>query len=239
MINYNRQLVFIEHWTSWLATEPLVSWYREWFMIQRLWVRAPTWECKIYCWILKKEKDGLTWVLGRVGKWVRDDAGTGWKRDGWFRILNPMLKSHEPLTSLCQSVPRDSQTLHDCDSVLQQPTIVYLCKYFPRSRAFSLIRVDYRVYARASRHSRGLVASACAFFACTGAHQVENDYKDELFVCCFNNSSHVSHSAFSEFRSCYLTVSLVCPTVFCFFMILTFYVYVNREWHWVGQVQLV
>ncbi len=53
--------------------------------------------------------------------------------------------------------------------------IVYLCKYFPHLRAFSLMRVDYRVYARASRHSR-------LFLAYTGAHQVENNYKDELYL---------------------------------------------------------
>ncbi len=58
--------------------------------------------------------------------------------------------------------------------------IVYLCKYFPRSRAFSRMRADYRVYAYKSRQS-GAVASACAFLAYTGAHQVENIYKDGLY----------------------------------------------------------
>ncbi len=65
--------------------------------------------------------------------------------------------------------------------------IVYLCKYFPRLRAFSLMHANYRIYARASRHSRGVVASACAFLAYTGAHQVENNYKDELYnkICIY------------------------------------------------------
>ncbi len=57
--------------------------------------------------------------------------------------------------------------------------IVYLCKYFPRSRAFSLMCADYRVYAHISRRSRAVVASTCALLAYTGAHQVENIYKDE------------------------------------------------------------
>ncbi len=56
--------------------------------------------------------------------------------------------------------------------------IVYLCKYFPRSRAFSLMCANYRVYANISRRSRAVVA--CALLAYTGAHQVENIYKDEL-----------------------------------------------------------
>ncbi len=77
----------------------------------------------------------------------------------------------EPVTCGCACMALDSLLC-----------IVYLCKYFPRSRAFSLIRVDYRVYAQASRHSRGHVASACAFLAYTGAHQVENNYKDELYM---------------------------------------------------------
>ena len=59
--------------------------------------------------------------------------------------------------------------------------IVYLCKYFPRLRAFLILRAEYRVYAQASRHSRGVVANACAFLAYTGAHQVENIYKDGLY----------------------------------------------------------
>ncbi len=63
---------------------------------------------------------------------------------------------------------------------MKQEAIVYLCKYSPRSQAFSLMRADYRVYAWASHHSHGVVASACAFLAYTGAHQVENIYKDEL-----------------------------------------------------------
>ena len=58
-------------------------------------------------------------------------------------------------------------------------TIVYFCNYFPRSRDFSLMSADYRVYAHISRQSRGVVASACAFLAYMGAHQVENIYKDE------------------------------------------------------------
>ncbi len=40
---------------------------------------------------------------------------------------------------------------------------------------------DYRVYAHISRQSRAVVASACALLAYTGAHQVENIYKDELY----------------------------------------------------------
>ncbi len=59
--------------------------------------------------------------------------------------------------------------------------IVNLCKYFPRSQAFSLMCADYRVYAQASRQSRGVVASDCAILAYTGAYQVENIYKDELY----------------------------------------------------------
>ncbi len=59
-------------------------------------------------------------------------------------------------------------------------TIVYFCKYFPRSRALSVMRVNYCVYAQALRQSRDIVASACAFLAYMGAHQVENIYKDGL-----------------------------------------------------------
>ncbi len=66
------------------------------------------------------------------------------------------------------------------ETVLEVGIIVYLCKYFPSSRAFSLMCVDYLVYARASHHSRGVVASVRAFLAYTAAHQVENIYKDEL-----------------------------------------------------------
>ena len=51
-------------------------------------------------------------------------------------------------------------------------TIVYLCKYFPCSRAFSLMRANHRVYAPASHHTRGVVDSACAFLAYKGTHQV-------------------------------------------------------------------
>ncbi len=40
---------------------------------------------------------------------------------------------------------------------------------------------DYRAYAQASRQSRAVVASTCAFLAYTDAHQVENIYKDELY----------------------------------------------------------
>ncbi len=62
-------------------------------------------------------------------------------------------------------------------------TIVYLCKYFPRSRAFSPMHADYHVYAWASYHRPGVVASACTFLAFMGAraHQVENIYKDEPY----------------------------------------------------------
>ncbi len=36
---------------------------------------------------IQKEKDGLSWDgLTWVGKMVRDDSGTGWKRDGLSRI---------------------------------------------------------------------------------------------------------------------------------------------------------
>ena len=35
------------------------------------------------------------------------------------------------------------------------------------------MHADYRVYAQASHRSHGVVASACAFLAYTGAHQVE------------------------------------------------------------------
>ncbi len=63
--------------------------------------------------------------------------------------------------------------------------IVYFCKYLPHSQAFSLIRADYRVYVQVSHHSRGVVASACAFLAYMGAHQVENIYKDELYLYWF------------------------------------------------------
>ena len=56
--------------------------------------------------------------------------------------------------------------------------MVNFCKYFPNSRAFSLMRAHYRVYAQASHHSRSVVASACAFLADMDAHQVENIYKD-------------------------------------------------------------
>ncbi len=35
------------------------------------------------------------------------------------------------------------------------------------------MRVDYREYAQASRHSHSVVASPCAFLEYTGAHQVE------------------------------------------------------------------
>ncbi len=54
--------------------------------------------------------------------------------------------------------------------------IVYFHTYLPRSRAFSLMGTNYRVYTQASRQSCGVVASACAFLAYTGAHQVENIY---------------------------------------------------------------
>ena len=64
----------------------------------------------------------------------------------------------------------------------QLDVIIYLCKYFPCSRAFSLIMyTDYRVYAQPLRQSRAVVASGCAFLACMGAYQVENIYKDELY----------------------------------------------------------
>ena len=41
--------------------------------------------------------------------------------------------------------------------LVRQNIIVYLCKYFPRSRAFSLISADYRVYAQASRQDAALL----------------------------------------------------------------------------------
>ncbi len=40
---------------------------------------------------------------------------------------------------------------------------------------------DYRVYAQALRQSPAVVASDCAFLAYTGAYQLENIYKDELY----------------------------------------------------------
>ena len=60
--------------------------------------------------------------------------------------------------------------------------IVYLCKYFPRLRAFWLMRADYRVNVQVSHHSRGVVAGAGAFLAYMCAHQAENIYKDELYM---------------------------------------------------------
>ncbi len=41
---------------------------------------------------------------------------------------------------------------------------------------------DYRVYAHISHQSRSVVASAYGFLAYTGAHQVENIYKDGLYL---------------------------------------------------------
>ncbi len=36
---------------------------------------------------IQKERDGLSWDgLTWVGKMIRDDSGTGWKRDGLSRI---------------------------------------------------------------------------------------------------------------------------------------------------------
>ncbi len=58
--------------------------------------------------------------------------------------------------------------------------IVYFCKYFHRSQAFSPMSTDYRVYAHIYSASRGVVASACALLAYTGANQVDNIYKDGL-----------------------------------------------------------
>ena len=65
-----------------------------------------------------------------------------------------------------------------CTITMELLCIVYLCKYFPRSRAFSLMWADYRVYKHISRRSRAVVA--CVLLAYTGAHQVENIYTDEL-----------------------------------------------------------
>ena len=44
---------------------------------------------------LQKERDGLTWV----GKMVRDDSGTGWKRDGLSRIRQ-FITDHEWILQL-------------------------------------------------------------------------------------------------------------------------------------------
>ncbi len=46
---------------------------------------------------------------------------------------------------------------------------------------------DYRVYTHISRRSHAVVASACALLAYTGAHQVENIYKDELYLIHFRH----------------------------------------------------
>ena len=54
---------------------------------------------------------------------------------------------------------------------------------FPCSRTFSLMSVDYCVYARISRTSHGVVASACAFLSYTGTHQVENLQRWTIPTC--------------------------------------------------------
>ncbi len=66
--------------------------------------------------------------------------------------------------------------------------IVYFCKYFPSSQAFSLMRADHRVYAHSAHHSRGVVASTCAFLAYTSAPQVIGIYKDELYITSLNDT---------------------------------------------------
>ncbi len=41
---------------------------------------------------LQKERDGLSWYGSTwVGKMVRDDSGTGWKRDGLSRIPSKLV----------------------------------------------------------------------------------------------------------------------------------------------------
>ena len=82
-----------------------------------------------------------------------------------------------PLNFCIQAIPT---SFISC--IVYRRAIVYLCKYFPHSRAFSLMRADYCVYIWAGiapqTHSRSVVSSACAFLAYTGAHQVENIYKE-------------------------------------------------------------
>ncbi len=55
---------------------------------------------------------------------------------------------------------------------------------------------DYRVYAQASRQSRAVVASGCAFFAYTGAYQAENIYKDGLYQKNFGNAKHKTSAGY-------------------------------------------
>ncbi len=87
--------VFIEHSTGWLATEPLGS--------------SPNVGKQNKLLHLKKRE---WWVdLGRVGKWVWDDAGTGWKRDGLSRILHSQLAAccRLELPQLRQQLPSSSK----------------------------------------------------------------------------------------------------------------------------------
>ncbi len=62
---------------------------------------------------------------------------------------------------VCVSNQSQSSPYNEMKNVIKLQPVVYFCKHFPRLLAFSLMRTDYhyRVYAQASHHSRGIVAS--------------------------------------------------------------------------------
>ena len=89
---------------------------------------------------------------------------------------------------------------------LQRWTIVYLC-ISPLGGFFtSLMCADYyRVYAQASRQSRAVVASDCAFLAYTGAYQVE----------IFTKMNYISLHQYHEYVCMCVTFAMLHGTCWC------------------------
>ncbi len=91
-----RSPLFYEHWlldwrlNRWWGGIDNGSWYKGCGFEPR----RGKWN-KLLMFNLQKERDGLSWDgLTWVGKMVRDDSGTGWKRDGFLNKIQVNLLHH-------------------------------------------------------------------------------------------------------------------------------------------------
>ncbi len=108
-----------------------------------------------------------------------------------YYTLYSIISSVEELSS-AKNLPQLYKGIHLTSHSLLFVTI------FHRSQAFSLISIA---------PSRSIVASACAFFTNTGAHQVEDVYKNELK---YKWMVHLDTSVQSPQSLCFNTCCLNC-----------------------------